>query len=397
MTNSAKTKLKIQKLDFRGQGVSWDLDRITFVPQALPGEEVEIQRTKIHAHEQWGVITKILQASPQRITPACPHYASCAGCQYLHMAYPDEIAAKAQVLQEQLAHIAKINPGQLKIQIHPAEQRHTYRQRLQLHYDWPAQKIGFLNGLKIIPVPHCQLPLPPLAKTLEKIYQDPATWQPPAAQPPRGHLELAVWGKQVKWSWNRPYAAGGFCQVNPAMNAQLKNVWQEIFREQYQENCLEKSAPQTPDQDFREHHAPASILDLFGGQGNLSASLATHHRALIVDAVAPSHPFALPFLAADLYAPTALATTLTAAAAQDLRPPLTWLIVDPPRSGFKQIAPWAQAWAAQNILYVSCNAATLARDLATLLPTYHLQQLHLFDFFPGTAHFESMAVLQKKM
>ena len=379
MTLSVKTKLKIQKLDYRGQGVSWDLGRITFVPQALPGEVVEIELTKVHAKEQWGRLTKIIQASPLRITPACPHFASCAGCHYWHLAYSDELAAKTKVLQEQMALIAKINPPP-PIQVHPAPQRHHYRQRLQLHYDQQNAQLGFWHGPKIVAVPQCLLPLPPLAQTLADLYQK--GWAAPENAPVHGHLELALQETEVKWYWNQPYAAGGFCQVNPAMNDLLKATWQQIFKAQ---------VARSPQQGRAQATAPVSILDLFGGQGNLSADCAAA-AVLVIDAVTPASPMALPFLAQDLYAPEALAKVQ--AAAVRLPRPLSWMIVDPPRAGFKQIARWAQAWQAQNILYVSCNAATLARDLASLLPHYHLQQLHLFDFFPATYHFESMAVLQ---
>jgi 23S rRNA (uracil1939-C5)-methyltransferase len=378
MTSSVKTKLKIQKLDYRGQGISWDLDRITFIPQALPGEEVEIKLTKIHAKEQWGVVTKICQASPQRITPACPHFANCAGCHYLHLAYPDELAAKTQVLQDHLAHIAKINPATIHLQVHPAPQRHHYRQRLQLHYDQAQGQIGLCHGQQIVAVPHCQLPLPPLAATMAQLYQDPSSWQTKAPTP-CGHLELAVQQEQVQWHWNRPYAADGFCQVNPVMNQQLKQQWQQIFQAK-----------------GKDQAAGAKILDLFGGQGNLSQDLAQQHAVLVVDLVVPAATLPFSFVATDLYAPSALAQVQQAAPQASLGAPLTWMIVDPPRAGFKQIAVWAKTWAAQNILYVSCNAATLARDLASLCHDYHLQQLHLFDFFPGTYHFETMAVLEAK-
>ncbi|MBP5296609.1 MAG: hypothetical protein J6Y94_04675 [Bacteriovoracaceae bacterium] len=182
---------------------------------------------------------------------------------------------------------------------------------------------------------------------------------------------------QIKKHWNRPYAADGFCQVNPTMNEALKKVWQENFQQW----------PIPPG-----HHG---VIDLFGGNGNLSQLCAATTPVLVVDAY-PVEGSPLPFIQADLYAPSALALVQAAATTHQIQPPLAWLILDPPRSGHQQIALWAQAWRPQNILYVSCNAATLARDLTTLLPEYRLHSLELFDFFPGTYHFETMAVLTRK-
>ena len=388
--------VKIQKLDYRGQGISWDLDRITFIPQALPGEEVLVELTKIQAKQQWGRIKQILRPSSKRIIPSCPHYAQCGGCHYLHLNYPDECQAKVDVLQEQLTRLGHLDIYQIPINVHPAPQRNFYRQRLQLHYDRSENRIGLLAQGKIVEVPHCQLPLPGLKTAWQTLYPaNPATRSWPNDIPSLGHVELAIQDGKVTTHWNQPYSADGFCQVNAVMNEQLKEVWRAKFQAGYQ-----TSGPAPT-------HA-SGVLDLFGGNGNLSQACTTKEPVLVIDAHLPSdlgkknisstgseaHP--INFFQTDLYATDALEEAMVTASSHQIKPPLAWLILDPPRSGHQEIAAWAKTWQAQNILYVSCNAATLARDLASLIPHYQLQSLDLFDFFPGTFHFETMAVLKRK-
>jgi len=129
------------------------------------------------------------------------------------------------------------------------------------------------------------------------------------------------------------------------------------------------------------------ILDLFGGNGNLSSPFKYDQR-LVVDTY--SNTFNEEFFSQDLFDESAVHKVMDRI---KFEPNL--LIVDPPRAGVKNLEQWVQAFPANQILYVSCDPHTLARDLRSIKDKYQIEKLALFDFFPGTFHFETVAILRR--
>jgi 23S rRNA (uracil1939-C5)-methyltransferase len=356
---------KITAMDPLGQGVSKETDKITFIPKTLPGEqgtaEVMAQRKGV-AFARGITFT---QKSPLRQDSPCPHFNSCPSCHYLHTNYETEINFKKESLEKLFYKLP--HPD---LQVVPAIQRLGYRNRIQLHYDLTTKTLGMMDmkANRILPIPQCLIGTSEVLSELQRLYHQ-NTWL--AEAPPRplqGHVEIYFHQGQLKTSWNRPYAEGGFSQVYDEMNQQLKALLL----------------------DWYQQATPQVILDLFAGQGNLSEHLEGSQR-LCVDLYqqAPGDEF----LSQNLYEDKAIDRITGELTIRQLRP--EFLLLDPPRSGCKDLASWVERLQPARIAYVSCDPHTLVRDLASL-QGYEIQDLYLIDFFPSTFHFETMVFLQRK-
>ncbi|MFA5583685.1 MAG: hypothetical protein WDA09_05675, partial [Bacteriovoracaceae bacterium] len=181
----------------------------------------------------------------------------------------------------------------------------------------------------------------------------------------KGHLEVYFHQNELKLSWNRPYSEGGFTQVNAEMNQQLK----------------EKIRQAT------SNLRPRMVLDLFAGDGNLSDNL-QFERRLCVDMYQKSMPAS--FLSLNLYGKQALETV--SKKLKDTQVDL--LILDPPRSGLKNLKEWLEKLKPQHVVYVSCDPHTQIRDILPLT-NYQIKESWMLDLFPATFHFETMVILER--
>ena len=132
---------KIEHIDILGQGVSKIGDKITFLPKTLPDEQGICQITKEVkgvAFAQLLSIEDIKIQSQDRITPICPHFYQCGGCDFLHTNYKNEITFKRSNLERLLQKIKSFKNEML--QVNPALQRTSYRSKIQLHYNLQNQK-----------------------------------------------------------------------------------------------------------------------------------------------------------------------------------------------------------------------------------------------------------------
>lgn len=348
---------------------------IFFVPKTLPGELVEVEIEFSKKGMNWCRSIAILKASKDRITSDCPHFEECGGCQYWHTPYPIELSTKATVLYRLFKQMNVIPC------IHRAPNRKFYRNRIQLHYDLQKEKLGLFGASKtekkILSVPNCLLPVKEISSELKKSY-DQQQWKSLVANgPPEGHIEFQKKDHQVTKVFNSVYSHGGFSQVyEKAFHELLLFFTEEVSP------YLKESIGQINE-----------VIELFSGQGDLGAALLPEKSFLydlgpISRALANSETFTQ--------------TNLFQKSPKELYSPKSSnqknkvLLLDPPRSGFTRLAEWV-AWSkADAIVYVSCRPQTLLRDLKTLPPHWKITQLHLWDFFPGTFHFESVAICLPK-
>jgi 23S rRNA (uracil1939-C5)-methyltransferase len=357
---------KIESIDSLGQGVSKTTDKITFIPKTLPGERGEARVVGQKKNVQFALPTSVQHTAQERITPECLHFAQCPSCHFLHTSYEMELKFKLQNL-ERLFYKFEHPP----INVIGAVRRFGYRNRLQLHFDTKTKKLGMLDlkNQQIAPIPNCIIPVDSVKKELVRLYNDDSWLELiPKEGPSQGHLEIYEKNGVVQLSINRPYADGGFTQVFNEMNLQL----QQLLKNELQTD------------------AKTSLLDLFAGDGNLSNNLCYSNR-LCID----FYPRAVvsPYHSVDLYGPDALAQVKRLLHEKNLSPEL--ILIDPPRSGFKNFKEWIEEMTPKKVVYVSCDPHTLARDLAPL-NSYLIKGVHLVDLFPSTFHFETVVFLERK-
>jgi 23S rRNA (uracil1939-C5)-methyltransferase len=356
---------KISSVDGLGQGVSKESEKITFIPKTMVGDEGEAVITAERKGVVFAKLLKLTRLSPQRRDPLCPHFSSCPSCHFLHVDYETELSIKKDAFLRIFRKHALQN-----VEVVGAIRRAAYRNRIQLHYDLTQQKLGMLDASSqsIIPIPHCQITLPELREKITQLYQNQYWMNLASGQPRRGHVEIYSINGELKITWNKPYAEGGFTQVFEEMNTKLKEKLSDWY------------------QDKKE----TVLLDLFAGNGNLSRGL-PYRRRLAVD-LYQQLP-GVDFLSQDLYSSSALKTVARKLEQMKLNPEV--LLLDPPRSGMKDLEHWLEEWQPSYVAYVSCDPHTLARDTANLRH-YQIGKAFLIDFFPSTFHFESLLFLERK-
>lgn len=369
-------KFKIDHIDPLGQGVSKLSDKVSFIRKTLPGEKGEFNALKSSKGVVFGEPDHIDQVSPLRIQPDCPHFFECPSCHFLHTDQTTESSIKQKTLEREilkrLQNSALLKEGLPKIKLHGPLQRNAYRNRIQLHYDLKKKRIGYIDPLKkrIVEVPQCMIGTSVLQEKLRELYHSQKWMQlMPSHSPTKGHLELIERSNEAELVWNSRYASGGFTQVNQQMNETLVELVT---------NTLKRSSSQQ------------GIWDLFGGEGNLTQRI-QDTPVLVAD----SHQNKSGqekerlFLETDLYSDGVLEDLLQ-------KSPFTpdTLLLDPPRSGFKQLKDFLTKLKPQTCLYVSCHQATQLRDLQDLPKNYRLKEVHLLELFPATYHFETVFLLQ---
>jgi 23S rRNA (uracil1939-C5)-methyltransferase len=386
--------------------------KAVFVPFALPGEKVRIRLVEEKRGFARGELIEILESSPDRIAPRCPHFGECGGCHYQHLPYEKQLAAKAEILRDQLQRIGKLNDPRVQPTV-ASPNPWNYRNHMQFHFTEEG-KLGFVGaktvaGQPVIPITECHLPEAPLidlwgqldieaTPNLDRVSlrlgadddqmvllesEDPEPLEMELDLPvsvvyrgPGGSLVLGGDNQIVIEVLGRAFqvSAGSFFQVNTPMAEKmvihlLENL--DIIPED-------------------------TLVDAYCGVGLFSAFLAPKVAHLIgIEA----HPEACEdfvvnldeFENVELYESPVEDALFASGMAADI------LVADPPRAGFGR--PSLEGIRNLNprvIAYVSCDPATLGRDARFLTEMgYQLQQITPFDLFPQTYHIESISFWER--
>ena len=379
-----ETFFEIEHLDPLGQGVS-KKEKILFLEKTLPGEKGLAYIHKQSKGVLFGHIKSpkdLTESSKDRIVPECPHFWECSGCQYLHTSYSKELDFKKKALYQNLKTIISPEKFENKITLHPSASRSHYRNRVQLHYDKKKEILGLQNIKlkKIIEIPHCKILNEDILKRVNELYKD-QNWlklvNKKTKKDSYGHIEIyKPEGRDESIAINQSYAHKGFTQVNQVMNKRLKEVLQLKIK-------------------LLIPHQEGNILDLFGGNGNLTSQL--DNPTTVVD----SSPVKKEILSSNqtffqfnLYKKNALQEFIPLIEDKQF----SGFIIDPPRSGLKNLFEWSAHYNPNFIFYISCNPSVLTRDLNPLLKNgYQINGIHLLDFFPSTQHYETMIILKKNV
>ena len=370
-----KNTLLIESLDLIGQGVAKTQSghakkpTMCFTPKTLPGETVEVSTVKERKNIIHAKLEKVIEASALREEPSCPHFNECPSCHYLHTSYYNELNIKQEALSKELGFLYQ--KKQLlapTIQVTPSPTRDHYRNRVQLHYR--HKYLGYINSQtdQVLEVPQCQVIRPELQADIDKLYQKEWTKEHTG----KGHVELYWKEGETHINWNQPYSAGGFSQVNDAVNQVMcERINQEL-----------------------DNAAPATLLDFFSGTGNLSNDY--HERSQCKRLMADISPYKHSnYLQINLYDDDAMERYTRRFGKENI----DTLLIDPPRSGFPKLADWLAKLKPKHLIYVSCNPRSLAQDIKSIDARgskFTVKHIELFDMFPGTYHFESLVSIQFK-
>lgn len=351
---------------------------VVFVPYGLPGESVRVRLVERKRNFGRGEIVERLNDAPGRVLPACSYFGRCGGCDWQHMAYAEQLRFKTALVAEQLVRIGKFIDPPVRVCV-PSPNVYEYRNHARLHVTAARQpgRIGYraARSHAVVPVTDCPICEPPLRAAIAELAGqgvDPAAGD---------EIELRTWEEVIEVRGAAYYAGeGAFFQANTAVAGLLV------------EAVLGALAPAGGER----------VLDLYCGVGLFTAPIA--QRGAQVTGV-EANPQAAADAVQNLQAAGVAGQIVAGDVGAVLRLPSvaeeSWdaVLLDPPRTGVD--APALAALLdlqARRLVYVSCEPATLARDLRVLVDGgYTLQWVQPFDMFPQTRHVEAVAVLTRSV
>jgi|SRR5579863_30571 len=421
--------------DERGRG------KAVFIPFVLSGEKVEAAITQQKSGFARARSESIVEPSPQRVEPGCPYFARCGGCHYQHSTYEHQLEIKQAILREAFRRTAKLE-SLPEIQVHPSPPwNYRNRSRLQVQTA-PTFSAGYFKMAShaLLAVEQCPISSPLINRGITTLWQHGRAGKVPVgvveaeffsdAEDTGMLVEIScladarrasvrAWAEELQASMPEIAGVVAFRVANPGAKQvpeKLLSVGADHLVYRTSKSAYRISAGsffQTnrhlTDELVRivtEGQSGDLALDLYAGAGLFSTALSDFHHTVSVEMSQTS--------SADLaYNLTSNGEAVRATAEQYLArgqnrervgkgsilphilhtPDLA--VVDPPRSGLgERVAQLLATLGAPRVVYVSCDPATLARDLLILLEHgYRVEQVHLVDLFPQTYHLETIVHL----
>lgn len=427
--------VEIKSLSHEGRGIASVDGKTIFIDGALPGEKVRYQMIKKHSRFDEAKLEQVILPSEHRQEPMCPHFSICGGCSLQQMSSEFQLQHKQSLLLEQLAHFGQVSPEKILSPV--TGPSWNYRHKARLGVKWIEKKqcmvVGFREkkSNKIAHLSECPILAKPMDLMLEPlknlIQQLTIAKKIPQIEVAIGENQIALVFRHLEpltdmdeallRAFSDQYSisvflqpAGydsvylfhphtgeqqiyyhlkdekidfyfdpiQFSQVNPTINEQMIALALEKLELQHQDTAL----------------------DLFCGFGNFTLPMAK--RCHSVCGVEGSESA---IIQAQKNAQLNQINTVNFHVC-DLSKPFNhenWakqrydkVLLDPPRSGAEAVIPWLLEHKPKRIVYISCNPATLARDLGLLMKdkTFKLTEAGILDMFPHTQHVESIAVLR---
>ena len=442
-------EIRIERLGTSGEGVGRYENFTIFIPQALPNERVLTVIEEVKKTYARGRIQKILQESPARVTPLCEIYDECGGCQLQHLSYEEQLHAKRAQVVDALTHIGKL-PQILVNETLRADAPWNYRNKMQFPIGLHKGRLVvgcFAQGShRIINTENCHIQRSAnneLANTVREVAEKlhipvynedthkgilrhivgrvgrgnelmavivTATKQLPRAkdfvrllrerlphlvsvhQNIQTYRNNVIMGRDTELLWGRPTILDTLGRLN--FHISPRSFFQVNTRQA--ERLYEQALT------YADLHGTETVIDAYCGTGTITLFLAQKARKVYgIEIVQPAildarknardnHVKNAEFIVGDATA------VMPALYKQGIRPDV--VVVDPPRAGCTEIVLRTFAnMKPQRIVYVSCNPATLARDLAILKDLgYITQEVQPVDLFPQTSHVENVALLMRK-
>ena len=390
--------VSIDKWVYGGEGLARIDGRVVLVPSVLPTETVRIDFGKdVHAS-----LVEVLTPAPERVMPTCPLFTICGGCHYQHAPYEYQLARKVEILREQLQRVGKIKfEGEIDVISGPPL---GYRNRAQFHisFEKGGGKIGYLaaRSHELVPVEgECPVSSPRLNQALAEMRArlgDPRF--------PRFVQAVEIFTNETDVQINvieSEHAVARrfyeWCESKQAIDYQTSfgkfRVSSKSFFQVNRflvEKLVEAAIPE---------QGGELALDLYAGVGLFALQMARRFRSVTAVETGSSAAHDLEFNASR----AELAVKVEQARVEDYLERLQgasgtapeFVLADPPRAGLgKDVVGHLQRLAPPRLTIVSCDPATLARDLAGLF-SYEIESLTMVDLFPQTYHLETIARLRR--
>src|SRR5579864_5244849 len=425
----------IEKLVYGGDGLAHTDGNTVFVPYVLPGEEVRASTRSKKKKLIWANLLEVTSPAKQRERAKCPHFQVCGGCHYQHIPADEQLRLKTEILRETLSRLGGVK-WDGAVQTHSAEP-YGYRNRAQ----WAVREakpraLGYFlpESSVITPIDECPVLSPLLAKTFSQLQE-----MTRSGRLPEKALEIEAFADSADAKIALNVAFERFPKPAAELSATLRDALPQLESLLLRDNS----------KDRFELTGPGFLLQQAGGFGYRVSHLSFFqvNRFLVEELLQTMVAGAQGDVALDLYAGVGfftlplsrafqkvVAVDANLAATRDLHVNAEtagvavvshnehveeflrktsekpeFISLDPPRSGLGvDAAAKMAALGASEMVYLSCDPSTLARDLAVLTGTakkagtesvsgtrYQIEEMHMFDLFPQTFHIETMVRLRR--
>lgn len=400
------TQVAVESIAAGGDGVARADGLAVFVPRTAPGDVADV-RIATRGRFGRGTVVRLVERSPERVTPRCQHYEGdhCGGCQLQHLSYAGQLEAKRRIVRDALRRIAgrDVDPPPVV----PSPEPWAYRSKLTLALrrsggEWIAGLHAYDDPARVFDLHECPITDPAVVDAWREIRRAAD------ALPPADELRGAVrrQGDEIAFvleggrRWERWH---DFARRCPSLHFIRWTAASGEIRV-----LLDRRAGNTPAASFEQVNPavatllreallararaarPSTAIDAYAGSGGTARALAADGvrvTAIEVDREASA------FAAAHLPAGSSVRTARVEDVIAELLP-ADLVVLNPPRAGLDARVAEALNEAAPRprLLYVSCDPATLARDVKRL-PGHRITWLQSFDMFPQTAHVETLCEL----
>ncbi|MGA2905157.1 MAG: 23S rRNA (uracil(1939)-C(5))-methyltransferase RlmD [Candidatus Korobacteraceae bacterium] len=439
-------QLQIEKLVYGGDGLArlpadeHGRGKTAFVPFVLPGEEVEASIVERRSGFVRAALDRVLVPSPERVEPSCPYFARCGGCHYQHIDYSAQLRHKAEILRETLRRTAKLDLQQ-DIILH-ASQPWGYRNRTRMHvHHQPRFALGYFrhNSHALLPVESCPISSPLINQAIAAVWtlgrensipeslhglqffanhDDTQILMEAYVRPGSDAQELQPFAAKLHTSMPQVTGMVVFATSSAEDESRLHAPLTSVHSEKSQTIGEHFLMYHTVGADYRvsagsffqtnrflidklaeivvANRTGRAALELYAGAGLFTQRLARNFdQVLAVESSLHSFADLRHNVSHNVRCIRAATETFLEERAAKLAPDL--VVLDPPRAGLGEKATAALCrTSASHVTYVSCDPATLARDLRVLLESgYRVEQAHLVDLFPQTYHMETVLHLTR--
>jgi 23S rRNA (uracil1939-C5)-methyltransferase len=424
--------VQIEKAIYGGSFLARVEGKAVFVPLALPGETAKVRVTEEKRGYATAEVEEIVVPAPERVLPACRHFGACGGCQYQHTGYANQLALKQAILRETMERAGLQVPAQFDVLAGSEDEAWGYRNRIRLAFDGhgnPGYRSRRSNA--VVPINECPIAASLLVRAAF-VFADVARKVAPQLRVEEISLfcdaaETSLLTSVFVKSANRGILdalAAQMCERIPELKGMELAATPGVQGKEQAPRTIARWGQaylmyRAAGIDYRVDHGAffqvnrqlvdalvervtaggkgALAWDLFAGVGLFARKLASSFERVI--AVESAQP-AIPGLEANLRGTSGLpvqAWTLDFLRNKGKKQQPDLIIVDPPRTGLgAEIVTALEDTLAPAITYVSCDPATLARDLRGLLASgYAIESLTLADLFPQTFHLETVVQLRR--
>jgi 23S rRNA (uracil1939-C5)-methyltransferase len=399
-------ELVIDSIAGGGDGVGRLDGMVTFVPRTSPGDRVRVDVQR-EGRLNRGRVVEMLEPSAQRTTPSCKHYDGdgCGGCQLQHLPYESQLSAKSTIVRDALNRIGGLALDAAAVEPSPTQWRYRAKLTLALRRSggaWIAGMHAYDAPRRVFSLEDCHITDSVVlghwreVMAQSRLFPDATELRASVRKMEQGfafvveggtewgtHFELftAVPAMRELWwqasgksrrrmhSRGEHHAGASFTQVNPAVAAKLRQWVCAIAAES----------------------RAKTAVDAFSGSGDIAVDLAA--LGLRVTAIEIDRDASALCAARLPVGSRAVAASVESALPRAL--PTDFVVLNPPRAGLAASIPamlQAENREPRALVYVSCDAATLARDLRRLT-AFRVESVRAFDMFPQTAHVETVCHL----